>query len=85
MYSMSLGFSKEFMDDQFEISLGVDDLFNRFYNGTIKYANMDIDIVNQWYTPVLNAKFTYNFGNRHLNRKKDRAGVASDQVDRLNK
>lgn len=85
MYSMSLGFSKEFMDDQFEVSLGVDDLFNRFYNGTIRYTNMDINIANRWYTPVINAKFTYNFGNRYLNGKRDRKGVASDQVDRLNK
>jgi hypothetical protein len=82
MYGVNFGFSKQLFDNKLIISLEIEDLFNRFANSRIRFANMNIDITNRWYTPVINGKVTYNFGNRYLDRAKERTGSATSEIER---
>ncbi len=84
MYGTSFGFSKSFLKNRAKISLGVYDMFNRFYNGSVKYSNMDLDINSKWDARVFHVSFSYKFGNRHMTNKKHQSS-ASEELKRANK
>lgn len=83
IYGVSLGFGKKFLDNKAKISLGVEDIFRRFWHGRIDYANMDIDIVSKWYTPAVNMRLSYKFGNPHMKTKKRHSGSATEEINRV--
>ncbi len=82
LYGVDAGVSKKFMDDKLQLSLGVENLFARYLNAEIKFANMDLTIFNLWDGPVVNFQATYKFGNQHMKSKENRRGSASDEIQR---
>ncbi len=83
IYGVGMGFSKKVLDDKGRISVGVDDLFNRFFHGNINYANMDADILSKWDTKVVNVQFSYTFGNQGIKAAKKNEGSARDEARRI--
>ncbi|MBN2892639.1 MAG: TonB-dependent receptor [Bacteroidales bacterium] len=85
MYGVSGGLSKKFLNDRAKISFGVDNLFTRFYYGSILYDNLDMTINSKWDVPVFNLQFSYNFGNKHLSKQQNHQSSADDELNRADK
>jgi len=81
LYGTNLGVSKKFWDGKAKFSLGVEDIVNRFWHANVDYQQ-DIDLVVRWQAPVVNARFSYKFGNQHLKSKKKNSGAASEELRR---
>lgn len=84
MYGTSFGFSKTFFKNRAKISLGVYDIFNRFYYSNVTYSNIDADINSKWDARVYHIEFSYKFGNRHMQSKKHKSS-ASEELNRADK
>ena len=82
LYGVDIGFSKEFLKEKAKISIGVENLFARYLQAEIRYANMHVDLYNRWDGPVFNMQFTYKFGNQHLKSKSGRRSSAADELNR---
>lgn len=85
MYGVSGGLNKKFFDDRAKISIGVENMFNRFYYGTILYDEVNLILNSEWDAPVFNIQFSYNFGNKHLTKQNDHQSGANDELDRAGK
>ena len=83
IYGVSVGFGKKFLDNKAKISVGVEDIFRRFWHAKIDYANMDVDVTSKWYAPSVNMRLTYKFGNPHMKTKKRHSGSATDEINRV--
>ena len=81
-YRLEANISRKFKDDQIRVSLGIDDIFYRFRNGTINYANMDIEFLDRWFVNEINFNISYRFGNQFLKRKQSRRMGAQDEINR---
>lgn len=81
LYGTSFGVSKKFMDNKAKISLGVEDFANRFWHANVDYQQ-DMDLIVKWQAPVVNARFSYKFGNQHLKSKSKHKGSASEELRR---
>ena len=85
MYGVDVGLSKKFWNEKANISFGVDNLFARFMYGSIRYANMDIDMFSRWDGPVYNLQLSFKFGNQHFKSKEQRRGSAAEELSRTQK
>ena len=85
LYGVDVGFSKNILVDKAKISFGVENLFARYLTADIRFANMDMIIHNRWDGPVVNAQFSYKFGNQHMKSKKGRNSSARDELNRAQK
>ena len=85
MYGVSLGFSRKFIDDKLKVSVGVEDLFNRFFHAKVDYANIDLNLVNKWDAPVVSLQVSYKFGNQHMKKSANRESSGSDIINRAKK
>lgn len=81
LYGSSFGLSKKFLDNKAKISIGIEDFVNRFWYADVDYQQ-DMDLLVKWQAPVVNAKFSYKFGNQHLKSKQKRSGSASEEIRR---
>jgi len=81
LFGVSAGISKKFLNDKAKVSLGVSDLFNRFWHANIDYSNMDVDLIAKWDAPVVNMRFSYKFGNQHMKTKRHKSS-GSDVMNR---
>jgi len=84
-YRVELALSKKFWNDRAEVTFGIDDVIYRFRNGEIKYANADINFTDSWYVNEISFGFSYKFGNRYLNSRKNRDKSAKEEIDRTKK
>ncbi|HFC00305.1 MAG TPA: hypothetical protein ENJ53_05825 [Phaeodactylibacter sp.] len=85
LYGVDIGFSKKFLNNKAKLSLGVENLFARYLEAKIIYANMDIAIKDRWDGPVVNMQFSYKFGNQHMKDAKTHSSSASDVLNRAQK
>ena len=85
LYGVDIGFSKEILKDKGNISFGIQNLFNRFMYGEIRYANMYTDLFSRWDGPQYNLQFSYKFGNQHYKSREGRRSSAAEELDRINK
>ena len=81
-YGIDIGFSKKVMNNKGRLSLGVDNLFFRPFNGSVQYGTVDLKVISIWDGPVVNAQFSYKFGNQSLKKKEKVGGSASDIIRR---
>ncbi|GJM33267.1 MAG: hypothetical protein DHS20C18_22680 [Saprospiraceae bacterium] len=81
-YRMEISFGRKFLNDRLAIQIGIDDIPYRFRHGKIKYANMDIDILDSWYVREINLNIAYQFGNRFLKEKQLRKLSAEEEINR---
>ena len=82
IYGTSIGFSKKVLKNKGKISLGVEDFANRFWHAKVDYQQ-DLQLVSRWQAPIVNAKFSYKFGNQHLKSKSRRKGSGSTEINRV--
>ena len=83
MYGVSAGLEKSFLDDQLDVVLSGEGLIQQFFNGRIRYQEQDLDVVSTWEAPVIQAKVTYKFGNRYLNKREGRKSAAAEEKGRM--
>jgi len=81
LFGSEFGMSKKFWDNKAKFSIGVEDFVNRFWHASVDYQQ-DMDLVLRWQAPVVNARFSYKFGNQHLKSKKKNTGSASEELKR---
>ncbi|NND61839.1 MAG: outer membrane beta-barrel protein, partial [Flavobacteriaceae bacterium] len=82
-YSLSIGLRKSFWDNQANVSVGVDDIFNT--NNIIvvsKYYNQDNSYFPKPESRLFRFTFKYNFGNTRLNdRRRNRTIKEAERLD----
>ena len=81
LYGTSFGMSKKFWNDKAKLSFGVEDFIRRFWHAEVDYQQ-DLKLISTWQSPVVSARFSYKFGNKHLKTKKKHRGSASDEINR---
>jgi outer membrane receptor for ferrienterochelin and colicin len=82
MFGTDFGISRKFFDEKLKLSLGVENLFNRYFYGEVRYANMDFDVESIWDAPVYNFQASYKFGNQHMKGKGSRKSSAEEELKR---
>ena len=83
LYGTSANVSKKFLDNKLRVSVGIEDVFNRFWTGEIRSQNMDADISSFWPKNVVNFRMSYKFGNQHMKSKKKSSSSANDELRRV--
>jgi hypothetical protein len=81
LFGSEFAISKKILNDKGKISIGVEDFVNRFWNASVDYQQ-DLDLTVRWQAPVVNARFSYKFGNQHLKTKSKSTGSASEELRR---
>ena len=81
LYGTSAGISKKFLDNKAKVSIGIEDFVNRFWNASVDYQQ-DLRLTSRWQAPVINARFSYKFGNQHLKSKSKKSGSAAEEINR---
>ncbi len=81
--NMDFALSKTFIDGKLKANLGISDILNRKVFGTIRYDNIDGDIVSDWSRQKLYFQLTYKFGSR-FNKKKERKNSSQEEQNRIN-
>ena len=84
LYGVSAGLERDFFDDRVQLILSADGIIQKFFTGTIRYQEQNLDVVSTWEAPVFSAKVTYKFGNRFLKKGENRRSSASEERGRLN-
>ena len=84
LYGVSAGVEKDFFDDRLNFILSGDGIVQKFFTGTIRYQEQNLDIRSIWEAPVVSVKLTYKFGNRFLKKNEGRRSSASEERGRLN-
>ena len=83
LYGVSAGLEKDLFDDRINLVLSADGIIQKFFTGTIRYQEQNLDVLSTWEAPVYSAKITYNFGNRFLKKEDGRKSAASEERGRL--
>lgn len=84
LYGVSAGVEKDFFDDRLNFILSGDGIIQKFFTGTIRFQEQNLDIRSIWEAPVVTVKLTYKFGNRFLKKNEGRRSSASEERGRLN-
>jgi len=84
LYGVDFGVQKKFWNENATLNLSFDNAIFRYWNGSITHSNIDFDIESRWEAPIVNAIFTYNFGNQYLKKSKTRKSSAEDEKRRIN-
>ncbi len=84
LYGVSAGVEKDFFDDRLNFILSGDGIIQKFFTGTIRYQEQNLDVRSIWEAPVVSMKLTYKFGNRFLKKNEGRRSAASEERGRLN-
>lgn len=83
LYGVSAGLEKDFFDDRLNFVLSGDGIIQKFFTGTIRYQEQNLDLRSIWEAPVVSVKLTYKFGNRFLKKNEGRRSSASEERGRL--
>ncbi|WP_020569624.1 outer membrane beta-barrel protein [Neolewinella persica] len=84
LYGVSAGVEKDFFDDRLNFILSGDGIVQKFFTGTIRYQEQNLDLRSIWEAPVVSVKLTYKFGNRFMKNNEGRKSAASEERGRLN-
>ncbi len=79
---ISFGLSKKFMNDKMKVNLGVGEILKRKFKGSIKYNNIDADIISDWSRQNVYLQVSYNFGSKY-SKEKERSNSSKDEQDRI--
>jgi len=80
---LDIAFSKKFMNDQLKVSVELEEILDRKFNGAINYDNVNANIISDFPRRNIFLLLSYSFGNKY-NKKKSRKNSAGDEVDRIN-
>lgn len=79
---LSTGFSRTFFEDQLKVNLSISDWLDRRFIGRIRYANVDTEVISDWYRRIVNLQFTYSIGKQY-GRSKKRSNSAAEEEQRI--
>ncbi|MEZ4987160.1 MAG: outer membrane beta-barrel protein [Saprospiraceae bacterium] len=82
-YGVDAGLEKQFFNDKLKVQLSADGIVQRFFEGTISYANLNYDLVSSWEAPVVNARVTWSFGNQSLEKRERRQSSSNTERNRV--
>ncbi len=80
---MDFAISKKFLDGKLKANLGMRNILNRQYNGKIRYANINADILSRESKQNIYLQLTYSFGSK-FGKKKENLNSSQDEEDRIN-
>ena len=80
---LDIAFSKKFMNDQLKVSVELEEILDRKFNGAINYDNVNANIISDFPRRNIFLQLSYSFGNKY-NKKKSRKNSAGDEVNRIN-
>ena len=83
LYGVSAGLEKSFFDDRLDFVLSAEGIIQKFFTGTIRYQEQNLDVRSIWEAPVTSIKLTYKFGNRFLKKGENRKSAASEEKGRM--
>ena len=64
------------------INIGVGEIFNRQFIGTVKYDNINADIISDWSRQNVYLQLTYSLGSK-FNKERDRSNTTKEEEDRI--
>ncbi|WP_420572859.1 outer membrane beta-barrel protein [Kordia sp.] len=79
---LDIAFSKKFMNDQLKVSVELEEILDRKFNGAINYDNINANIISDFPRRNVFLQLSYSFGKKY-NKKKNRKNSAGDEVDRI--
>ena len=71
------------MNDQLKVSVELEEILDRKFNGAINYDNVNANIISDFPRRNVFLQLSYSFGKKY-NKKKSRKNSAGDEVDRIN-
>ncbi len=78
-YAVNLGVQKSIFDKKAKLKFNVNDLFQTsYFNGAVKYQNIDLSIHNRWASRRATLSFTYNFGNQNVKSARRRSTATEE-------
>ncbi|GLB52519.1 TonB-dependent receptor [Neptunitalea chrysea] len=80
--NMNAAFSRKFMNEKLKVNVGVGDILNRKFMGTVTYSNVDANVVSDWYRRNVYMQLTYSFGNSFKKEKK-RTNSSQEEENRI--
>lgn len=84
LFGVDAGMQFKFWSDKVSLRLNCNNLFFKYFSGTMRFANLNTAIQSRWETRIVNASLSWNFGNQHLKAVKKRKGSADDERRRNN-
>lgn len=82
-YAINAGIQKSIFNKKGRLKLSGNDLFlTSFWNGAVKYQNMDFTIKNRWTSRRVSLTFSYNFGNQNVKNARNRKTANDDLKNR---
>ncbi|MBU3026011.1 outer membrane beta-barrel protein [Zobellia galactanivorans] len=79
---LSFALGKKFMDDRLKINLGIEEILNRKFIGSINYDTIDADIISDWSRQNVYFQLAYNFGS-NFNKEKAERNPSEEEQDRI--
>lgn len=84
LYGIDAGLQFKFLDEKARLNLSVDNILYKPWRADIQYNDLDAYVQSDWEHPVVNLRFSYRFGNKHLKNKNNRRDSTSDEKNRNN-
>jgi len=82
--AFNLGFKRTLMKDKMNLRLSVNDIFNMRKNqGSVNYANMNLNFNNKWESRVANLSLTYRFGSNKVSPERNRKTSLESEANRM--
>lgn len=83
-YAINAGVSKSFWEKKGRLKFNVSDIFlTSFFNGSVDYQNVDLDVRSRWTSRRASVTFTYNFGNQNVKAARRRATATDAEKGRV--
>ena len=78
-YALNLGVQKSLMQNRIKLRLSVDDILNtNYWEGRMKYQNVDMYITNHYVNRRASFSFNYSFGNQQVKSARNRKTALDD-------
>jgi outer membrane receptor protein involved in Fe transport len=82
-YAVNGGVQKTIFEGKGKLKFNVNDLFlTSFFNGYVKYQNVDLKVSNRWTSRRVSLTFSYNFGNQNVKASRRRGTATEDLKQR---
>jgi hypothetical protein len=82
-YGLDAGIQKKFFDNKLRVQLSADGIVQKFFEGTIDYANLEYELVSAWEAPVVQARVTWSFGNQSIKGRERRNSSSDTERNRV--
>lgn len=83
-YAVNAGLSKSFWEKKGRLKVNVSDIFlTSFFNGSVDYQNMNLDLKSRWTSRRASVTFSYNFGNQNVKAARRRSTATDTEKSRV--